>query len=387
MRILHLIRSADPAGGGPIEAVTHLALEHRRHGRHVEVVTLDDPRAAWCRTFPLPLHPLGPVWTKYGYTRRLLPWLLENRRRFDVMVANGLWQYTSFAAWRASGRCSMPYVVFPHGMLDPWFKRRYPLKHLKKLLYWPWAEYRVLRDAAAVFFTSQEEMEQAAQSFWMYQCRPQVIPYGTAAPPDDESRQREAFFDAFPALRDKQILLFLGRVHEKKGCDLIVEAIAQLREQRGERPRHHLVLAGPVSDISYARRLRERVARLGLSESVTWTGMLTGDRKWGAFRAADVFVLPSHQENFGIAVVEAMACGLPVLISRSVNIWREVVADQAGFAETDSGDGTRRLLMHWISLDQTTRNRIRANARRCFDRRFNVRMTSERVTRALEAVA
>jgi glycosyltransferase involved in cell wall biosynthesis len=230
-------------------------------------------------------------------------------------------------------------------------------------------------------------MEQAAQSFWMYQCRPQVIPYGTAAPPDDESRQREAFFDAFPALRDKQILLFLGRVHEKKGCDLIVEAIAQLREQQGERPRHHLVLAGPVSDISYARRLRERVARLGLSESVTWTGMLTGDRKWGAFRAADVFVLPSHQENFGIAVVEAMACGLPVLISRSVNIWREVVADQAGFAETDSGDGTRRLLMHWISLDQTTRNRIRANARRCFDRRFNVRMTSERVTRALEAVA
>jgi glycosyltransferase involved in cell wall biosynthesis len=384
MRILHLIRSADPTGGGPIEAVTHLALEHNRHGRLVEVVTLDDPSAPWIREAPLALHPLGPVATKYGYSTRLLPWLLENGHRFDVMVANGIWQYTSFAAWRAARRRSMPYVVFPHGMLDPWFKRRYPLKHVKKWLYWP--EYRVLRDAAAVFFTSQAEMELAAQSFWLYQCKPQLVTYGTAAPPDDEARQRASFVDAFPAVRGKQILLFLGRIHEKKGCELIVEAVAQLRRQ-GERLPHHLVLAGPVSDTAYARRLRELVDRVGLADSVTWTGMLTGDRKWGAFRAADVFVLPSHQENFGIAVAEALACGLPVLISRSVNIWREVVADQAGFAEPDCGDGTRRLLMQWLSLDEAAKNRIRDNARQCFDRRFNVRTTSERVTRALEAVA
>lgn len=387
MRILHLIRSADPAGGGPIEAVTHLALEHERHGRRVEVVTLDDPSAPWWRTFPLPFHALGPVGTKYGYTPRLLPWLLENGGRFDVIVANGIWQYTSFAAWRASRRHSVPYVVFPHGMLDPWFKRRYPLKHAKKWLYWPWAEYRVLRDAAAVFFTSQEEMALAAQSFWMYRCKPLVVTYGTAAPPDDGSRQRDAFFAAFPSVRGKQIILFLGRIHEKKGCDLLVEAVGHLCRCPGESRSYHLVLAGPLPDPSFAHRLREHVDRLGVTDSVTWTGMLTGDLKWGAFRAADVFVLPSHQENFGIAVAEALACGLPVLISHRVNIWREVVADEAGFAEPDNAEGTLQLLMRWMSLDDATRNRIRANARRCFDRRFDVRATSERVTRALEAVA
>ena len=162
MRILHLIRSANPAGGGPIEAVTRLALEHERHGRRVEVVTLDDPRAPWWRTFPLPFHALGPVGTKYRVHTALVPWLLENGRRFDLVVVNGIWQYTSFAAWRASRRHSVPYVVFTHGMLDPWFKRRYPLKHAKKWLYWPWAEYRVLRDATAVLFTSEEEMALAA---------------------------------------------------------------------------------------------------------------------------------------------------------------------------------------------------------------------------------
>ncbi len=387
MRILHLIRSADPAGGGPIEAVTQLALEHERHGRHVELVTLDSPRAPWWSTFPLPFHPLGPVGTKYGYTPRLLPWLLENGHRFDVIVANGIWQYTSFAAWRASRRRAVPYVVFPHGMLDPWFKRRYPLKHVKKWFYWPWAEYRVLRDAAAVFFTSQEEMTLAAQSFWMYRCKPLVVSYGTAVPPDNESQQREAFLQAFPSVRGKRLILFLGRIHPKKGCELLVEATARLRELTGESGRSwHLVLAGPVPAVSYGRRLHEHVARLGLTDSVTWTGMLTADQKWGAFRAADVFALPSHQENFGVAVVEALACGLPVLISQKVNVWREIVADEAGFAEPDDCEGTVRLLTRWGALDLATRQRMRTNAMECFSRRFDVRMAARRVTSVLESV-
>ena len=251
-------------------------------------------------------------------------------------------------------------------MLDPWFRRRYPLKHAKKWLYWPWAEYRVLRDAAAVFFTSQEEMALAAQSFWMYRCKPLVVTYGTAAPPDDVSRQREAFFEAFPSVRGKRIILFLGRIHEKKGCDLLVEAVAHLCRRPGESRSYHLVLAGPLPDTSFAHRLREHVDRLGVTDSVTWTGMLTDDRSRGAFRAADVFVLPSHQENFGIAVAEALACGLPVLISHRVNIWREVVADEAGFAEPDNAEGTLQLLMRWMSLDDATRNRIRCQRQAVF---------------------
>jgi glycosyltransferase involved in cell wall biosynthesis len=105
---------------------------------------------------------------------------------------------------------------------------------------------------------------------------------------------------------------------------------------------------------------------------VTWTGLLTGDLKWGAFRAADAFFLVSHQENFGIAVAEALSCSLPVLISNRVNIWREVKMHSAGLVESDDLAGASRILADWLSLDDLTRQQMRENARRCFDRCFDV---------------
>ena len=114
-------------------------------------------------------------------------------------------------------------------------------------------------------------------------------------------------------------------------------------------PHLHLVFAGPA-DGAYAGRLQNAVARFGIEAAVTWTGMLHGDLKWGAFRSAEAFILPSHQENFGVAVAEALACGLPVLISDKVNIYREIAADGAGLVEADDLAGTRRLLERWLGL-------------------------------------
>src|SRR5262249_6303466 len=129
---------------------------------------------------------------------------------FDAVVVNGLWQYHGFGTRLALRRLDMPYHVFTHGMLDPWFKRAYPLKHLKKWLYWPWAEYRVLRDAAGVLFTSEEERLLARQSFWLYHAKEHVVAYGTSAPPQNGDALREAFLATHPQLRGKRIVLFLS---------------------------------------------------------------------------------------------------------------------------------------------------------------------------------
>ena len=120
---------------------------------------------------------------------------------------------------------------------------------------------------------------------------------------------------------------------------------------------------------------------------MTWTGLLTGDLKWGAFRAADVFALTSHQENFGIAVAEALACGLPVLMSNQVNIWREIQEDHAGFIDNDDEAGARALLQRWMATDGPARDAMRANASRCFLTRFDVRHTSVRLAATLQAIA
>ena len=123
------------------------------HGHTVEIASTDDPAEPWLKSQHLNIHPLGPGRSYYRYAPRLLPWLRQHAKDYDAVIVNGLWQYTTHATWRALNKGSVPYYVFTHGMLDPWFKRTYPLKHLKKWLFWPWADYRALRDAKAVFFT------------------------------------------------------------------------------------------------------------------------------------------------------------------------------------------------------------------------------------------
>jgi glycosyltransferase involved in cell wall biosynthesis len=319
----------------------------------------------------------------YAYSPRLVPWLRAHAGGFDAVIVNGLWQYGSFAAWRALHDTAVPYFVFPHGMLDPYFKRTYPLKHIKKSLYWPWAEYRVLRDARAVFFTCEDERLLARESFALYRCREVVAGFGTAPPPVGRDAGLAAFHAAFPTLAGRRIVLFLGRVHEKKGCDLLVEAFADLA---GQAPDWQLVIAGPC-EAALGRALRERAVARGIADRITWTGMLAGTAKWGALYAAEVFALTSHQENFGIAVAEAMACGTPVLVSDKVNIWREIAASGAGFVAPDTREGAIGLLRRWNALDANARGEMGRRAQDCFDAHFDMRVVarglSEKISRLI----
>lgn len=368
MRILHLLPTADPRAGGPTESVRQSSAALRMRGHQVDVATLDAPDDACVTSFPLPLHALGPARGGFRYAPRFVPWLRANAARYDAVIVNGLWQYHGLGAWRALRGSGVPYYVFPHGMLDPWFKRAYPLKHAKKWLYWPWAEYRVLRDARRVLFTTEEELRLARESFWLYRARERVVSFGTGAPPAPAPRLRAEFLAAYPALADKRVLLFLGRVHPKKGCDLFLRAFAAAAH---DSPDLHAVIAGPA-EADYLRQLQALADTLRIGARVTWAGMLEGDVKWGAFHASEAFVLPSHQENFGIAVAEALGCGVPVLISDKVNIWREVAADGAGLVEADTEAGARRLLARWCALDEPSRTGMRAQARATFDARYSV---------------
>ena len=384
-RILHAIRSVKAAGGGPIEAVKQTMAAHRQLGHQSEVLTLDSPTDPAVKELPVCCHGLGPAFTGYSYTSRLVPWLRANRERFDAVVVHGIWQYHAFGVWHALAGTSTPYFVFPHGMLDPWFKRPYPLKHAKKWLYWPWADYRVLRDARGVLFTCEEERSLARESFWLYRCREFVVGLGTTEPEGDPAVQQRTFLNQFPQLKGKRCLLFLGRVHVKKGPELLLRAFADVMARRPDAAREvRLVMAGP-NDHAYGQEMVRLSEDLGLSDRIVWTGMLTGDAKWGAFRAADAFVLPSHQENFGIAVGEALACGVPVLISNQVNIWRTIQDAAAGLVGSDDIVGTVGMLEAWLATPPTEWDLMRVRARACFERNFHIDRTAENLIRLIDA--
>jgi len=360
------VHTLDPSVGGVAASVLALSRGLARRGHRLDIVVLDDSASPWLADIALPIHALGAGLTSYRYSSKLLPWLKKQGGDYDRVIVNGIWQYLSFAAWRRYAGSSIPYYVFPHGMLDPWFKETFPLKHLKKWLYWPWAEYRVLRNAAAVIFTSEEERSQARKSFWLYRCREKVSPLGVEAPPISSNAKSE-FLSRYPQLQNTRIFLFLGRLHPKKGCDMLLEAFAQMRSNDSI----SLILAGP-DQVGRESDLRRQVTRLNLTNRIVFTGMLEGPMKQGAFANAEAFVLPSHQENFGISVVEALAARVPVLISNRVNIWREIEADRAGYVESDDLAGTTRLLQRWIGTAPAEREMVRENARRCFEQRFEI---------------
>jgi glycosyltransferase involved in cell wall biosynthesis len=375
-----MVHTLDPSVGGVATSVLALsrALARRRH--EIDIVVLDESSAAWIGDVDLTVHALGSGLTSYRYSRALLPWLRQHGGNYDRVIVNGMWQYLSFAAWRRYAGSPIPYYVFPHGMLDPWFKKTFPLKHLKKWLYWPWAEYRVLRDAAAVIFTSEEECLQARKSFWLYRAREKVSPLGVEASPISPNAKSE-FLSRYPQLQNTRNFLFLGRLHPKKGCDILLDAFARI----GSNDPASLIMAGP-DQISWESDLRRQVARLNLTNRIVFTGMLQGAMKQGALASADAFVLPSHQENFGISVVEALAAGVPVLISNRVNIWREIDADRAGYVESDDLAGTTRLLQRWTDTAPAEREAMRQNARKCFEHRFEIDRAVDSLLQILKEV-
>jgi glycosyltransferase involved in cell wall biosynthesis len=371
MKILHVISSINPELGGPMEGLKNISSSFSAKGNHVEVVTLDSPESKFFFSENVKIHFLGPSLGKYNLNLKLIPWLLSNSIKFDVVLCNGIWQFHSLATWISSIFTKVPYFVFTHGALDPWFKYTYPLKHLKKCLYWPWAEYNVLKHANGVLFTTEEEKLLASKSFHMYSVKEFVINYGISEPTGDPEFQKSLFFEKFPNLREKDIFLFLSRIHPKKGCDILIKSFASIAKLNNK---YHLVIAGP-DQVIYKSELLSLIKQLNIEDQVTWTGMLKGNEKWGAIRASSCFVLPSHSENFGIVIAEAMACGVPVITTNKVNIWREVVSENAGLISEDDLSGFSENLSRWISLDCDEKKIMQENAKKCFKKYFSIENT------------
>jgi len=376
-RILRAIHTLRRESGGPSESVLRSTAALLALGHQVEVITEDPPGTPPPGAFPF--HPLG---------RRddatLGVWLRAHHARFDAVLVHGLWQNAA-PVHRALRGTATPHLVFPHGMLDPWFRRAYPLKHVKKQLYWWRHESAALHAAAAVCFTCEAERDLARRTFFPYRVRERVVAYGTARPPAADPAAHAALLARFPALARGPFLLFLGRVHDKKGVRELVAAYAAHRREHPAAPR--LVVAGPCADPAEAAGLRRLARKAGLAQAdlsadvpgeaaadapLVWLPMLGDEAKWAALRACEAFVLLSHQENFGIAVAEALACGRPVLISDKVNIWREIAADHAGIVGPDTVAGGLDLLRAWAALAPAGRAAMGAAALACFEARFEI---------------
>jgi glycosyltransferase involved in cell wall biosynthesis len=343
-------------------------LAARKLGERFEVASLDACPDSPIASEGVPVHALGPGRSQWCYAPRARRWFDEHVADYDAVVVHGLHQYHTLAVWRACRAQAVPYFVVPHGMLGPWFRKASPWRHLRKWLFWPWQDYGLLRDAAAVIFSCEQEARDAPHTFWPYAATATVSRFGIAESAIASESAQVALATAHPQLAGRRFLLFLGRLHPVKGCDLLIEAFSRIAACQ---PDLDLVLAGPDPG-SQQDALSELASRLGVARRIHWTGPVAGPLKAGLLKGAEALVLPSHHENFGMVVVEALSCATPVLLSTGVNIWREVVDEGAGLAAPHDLAGVHQLLLRWIALDATERGAMRRSARRAYIAHFQI---------------
>jgi glycosyltransferase involved in cell wall biosynthesis len=308
MRIAHVIRSLDPKEGGPPMVATRLATAQARLGHEVTLVApgapadippgwlpdLSGPAPAFSRNYPDPAE-------------------------FDILHLHGVWDRVLFRAAAAAGRRGTPYVVAPHGMLDPWSLAQ---KRWKKRLALALGYRRMLNGAAALHLLNADELHLIAPLGLKSPGR--VLPNGVFLEEIDPPLGSNAFAEPYPELAGQPYILFISRLHHKKGLDYLAEAF---RLVAARRPDAHLVVAGP--DDGARIDFERRVATPELVGRVHVVGPLYGVAKWAALAGAACFCLPSRQEGFSVAILEALACRTPAVVSEACH-FPEVAEAGAG---------------------------------------------------------
>lgn len=387
MKLLHIIPTMNPLSGGPCQVVRDLIPELEAVGIRNEVVCFDDPGEPFVVAESFTVHCLGTSKGPWQYNDKYEGWLIGHLAAFDAVIVHALWLYHGYGFYRTYGKLKknglrLPaFHIMPHGMLDPYFQKAHSrkLKTIRNHFYWRMIEARLVNEADGILFTCETELMLARHTFKGYHPKKELnIRLGIAPPPMDEQPSKDAATMPRSTTIRTPYWLYLGRIHEKKGVDLLVDGYIELAERTGPDRLPNLLVAGPGLESELGTRIQARAKAKGLLEKkMFFHGMMVGNDKWEAFRNCEAFVLPSHQENFGIAVAEALACGKPVLISDKVNIHAEIKASNAGIVNTDNLAGTIALLSEWIDLPPLVKELMGARAKECYSRYFRIGQTAK----------
>ncbi|QYA25193.1 glycosyltransferase [Gramella sp. MT6] len=387
MRILRVIATMDPRSGGPCEGIRNSIPVQKKFGIENEVLSFDSEGEDFINSSKFKIHAIGPAKAPYAYCAGLKGWLEENIESFNVVIIHGLWLYNSYGTyklWKGLKKKNKKVpglFVMPHGMLDPYFQRSKTrrFKALRNLIFWKLIEKRVVNGADGLLFTCEQELLLAKETFKGYNPKAVFnVGYGLQAPPSKKIKFLEAFLEKCPEIKGKSYWLFLSRIHPKKGVDLLIKAYLKLKKEVEEIP--DMVIAGPGLETPFGKEIQ----KLGTHSSIHFPGMLKGKAKWGAFHFSEAFILPSHQENFGIAVVEAMACTKPVLITDQINIWKEIETGNGGFISKDTEEGIFQMLKKWYNLSDLTKAEISLNAYKVYRDKFSIEKTALKMVECVQ---
>jgi glycosyltransferase involved in cell wall biosynthesis len=358
MKILHLITTLSPRYGGPVPVCKEMCHSLAQIGEDVTIYTtnLDFPNGRLDVPLNTPVNQDGyKVWyfpvqfSSYIVSWQLAKALRKNTKQFDLVHIHGLYRFPQAVAAFFARKYNIPYIIMVHGSLDPFLFNKKKNRRLKRF-YETLIENRNLNKATAIHFTTEEEMRLVEPL--KLKAPGIVIPNGLDANKYVNLPSYGKFRDKYN-LNNTKIILHFGRINFKKGLDILVKAFAQVAHKQDD---VRLVIAGPDNE-DFGVEVRKWLTQENVSSKAIFTGMLQGNEALEVLRDADIFALPSYTENFGMAVVEAMACGLPVVISNKVNIWREIDEAKVGLVTSCDVDEVAVSFLKLLN-DENERNRL-----------------------------
>ena len=331
MKVLHVIPAVAPRYGGASHAVLTMCSALQTQGIEILIATTDAdgneklPVALGEKTIYQDIATIffTRQWSEaFKYSRPLAVWLERNVKNFDLVHIHAIFSHACVAAAAACRKRRVPYLVRPLGALDPWSLKQ---KSGRKRIFWHLGVKQMLTGAAHIHYTTADEKLLAETGLGL--TRGVVVPEGIDL--SFTERKTAPFGDAQPRIRHNPYVLALSRIHPKKGFELLIESFAALKKS-GLFGDWRLVFAGD-GDAGYVDQLKTLARQRELNGDAVFAGWLDGDYKYAALKGASLLAMPSYQENFGISLIEAMACGVPVLVSPHVNLAPDIKRADAGW--------------------------------------------------------
>jgi glycosyltransferase involved in cell wall biosynthesis len=377
VNVLHVTSNLNPLRGGPVSALIGLACAQSQTGMEVTVVVNHDrgvEDVSELENAGIEVVFLAPPVPAFRASQSSLQQLESTIKHADIVHIHGLWEEPQHQAAVLARKCKKPYLIRPCGMLDPWCLNQ---KRWKKQLYYQWRQKEDLNQAAALHFTSQ--LEQGGSSCLGLKSRSIIEPNGVNLKKFNSLPPVNLFRARFLPKTGQRYIAFVGRIHPIKGLDLLIASLAALLFDD-----IMLCIIGP-DEAGYQSQVEADIKHRSLTGKIIFTGMLRDDILLSALRGAELFVLPSYHENFGNAVIEALACGTPVVVSDQINIHAEITKAQVGQVVPLSADILSKELSRWLS-DDALRNAAAQRARPFVQSRYDWNEIAERWKRHYEVI-
>lgn len=372
-RILRIIHTLDPALGGPSNVIWDHSKMLVKYGYFVDILTSDkiNKLKSKNKNKKIKIINRGPSLNKYGINIKLILWLFNNKNKYDYFIIHELWRiYTLLARILLNN-----YVVFIHGQLDPFFKKNL-LKKIKKQIYWFFIERKNLIKSNSILLTSENEKKLLNNTYVNTSgIKKKVVKYGLYKRKLEKNKISKAFYEKFKALKNKKFYLFLGRFHEKKGCEIIIDTIYQLKKDFKD----FVLMAGPLNGTIYEKKIFSLIKKYELENKIIISDILTGDTKWGAINQSKAMILPSHGENFGVSLIESLSLSKPVITTKKVNIYKEILKYKAGLVSNDTTNSFKKIFSEFDNYNPKKLNKMSINAKKCFDNKFNLNLNTKKI--------